>query len=370
VRVVYVCTLDAGGPLMHMRQLAADVALAGGDVALICADEETPGLLAGSGIDASVVRMGHKFDVAGGAKAWPLLQGADVVHTHDRRAGWLVRPQARARGIPVVHTMHGLPEEINHSLGRGALIVAPGVSRARVAWLLRGYLRLEALLALTGAVVAPSDAMARFLIEYGVPRGRVQVIPYGMDVRRDEPTAPNDPPVIGTVTRLEYWKGVDVLVEACGLVRRPFRLEVFGSGAESGRLERRARDLGIDATFHGFVVDGLREEIERFDIFALPSRGENLPISILEAMGAALPVVASRVGGIPEEVDDGRTGILVEPDDVAELAAALTRLIDDVDLRLELGRQAPLRLRERFDNEDVARQALALYERVAARRAA
>lgn len=366
MRVVYVSTLDAGGPLTHMRQLAADVARTGADVRAICADARSVELLEASGIEAAVVPMRHKLDLRGAAKAGPMLRGADVVHTHDRRAGWLVRPYARARGIPVVHSMHGLPEEINQSLGRDRLIVAPGATRARIAWLLHGYLRIEALLALTGAVVAPSRAMAAFLVEHGLPRGRVHVIPYGMDVRRDEPPPAHEPPIVGTVTKLEHWKGVDVLVEACGRASHPFRLEIFGDGSEREQLEARARELGIDAVFHG-MVDDVRDRIEGLDVFVLPSRGENLPVSILEAMGAALPVIGSRVGGIPEEVEDGRTGILVEPGDVDELSAAIDRLVGDAGLRLEYARRAPMRLRELFDNEGIAQKALALYERLIAR---
>lgn len=369
MRVVYVSTLVAGGPLTHMRQLALDVAREGADVSAICVDQATVELFSAAGIDATVVSMRHKLDLAGAAGAGPLLRGADVVHTHDRRAGWLVRPQARFRGIPVVHTMHGLPEEINHSLGRDRLVVAPGVSRTRVVWLLQGYLRIEALLALTGAVVAPSRAMAQFLVAHGVPHSRVHVIPYGMDVRREEPSARNEPPVVGTVTKLEHWKGVDVLVEACGLVRHPFRLEIFGDGSERAQLQARARELGIDATFHGVVTDA-RDRLESLDIFVLPSRGENLPVSILEAMAAALPVVATRVGGVPEQVGDGATGILVEPGDAAALASALDTLLGDPELRLALGRRAPQRLRERFDNTRAAEQALELYERTSFRRAA
>ena len=369
MRIVYVSTLAAGGPLSHMRQLASDVARAGAEVSAICVDQQTVDILADAGVEATIVPMRHKFDLAGAAAAGRLMRGADVLHTQDRRAGWLVRPHARARGIPVVHTMHGLPEEINHSLGRDRLVVAPGVSRARVAWLLHGYLRLEAALALTGAVVCPSEAMARFLVDHGLPRGRIQVIPLGMDVRRVEPTAPNDPPVVGTVTKLEYWKGVDVLVEACALVQRPLRLEVFGDGSMRVELEKRARELHVDAIFHGFVSN-VREEIERLDVFALASRGENLPVSILEAMGAALPVVATRVGGIPEEVDDGVTGLLVEPGDPREFAAALDAVLGDPGRRLEMGRRAPVRLRRLFDNARVAELSLELYERTTARRRA
>jgi glycosyltransferase involved in cell wall biosynthesis len=155
-----------------------------------------------------------------------------------------------------------------------------------------------------------------------------------------------------------------VLIEACGLVNVPFRLEVFGDGSERGQLERRAKELGVDATFHGNVSD-VRDRIEHLDLFVLPSRGENLPVSILEAMAAALPVVATRVGGIPEEVDDARTGRVVEPGDPNELAEALEGLLADAGLRREYALRAPQRIRELFDNAGVARKALDLYERLA-----
>lgn len=363
MRIVYVSTLDAGGPLVQMRELALQVARSGADVRAICAHGPTAELLASHGIDADVVRMRDKFDVRGAARSFPLLRGADVVHTHDRRAGWLVRPQARARGIPVVHTIHGLPEEINHSLGRERLIVAPGVGRARVAWLLHGYLRIEALLARMGAVVAPSHAMARFLAAHGMPRDRLHVIPHGIDVRRDEPPPAGDPHVIASVTKLEHWKGVDVLVEAAARSDRPFRLELYGDGTERTALQRRAAELGVDVGFNGVVGD-VRDRLERADVFVLPSRGENLPLSILEAMAAALPVVASRVGGIPELVEDGVTGTLVEPDDPDGLARALAALLADDDARRAKGRSGAARARALFGNDRMTSSFVTLYERL------
>jgi glycosyltransferase involved in cell wall biosynthesis len=362
VRVVYVSTLEAGGPLVQMRELALGVAASGVEVRAICAHEQTAEMLAASGVKTDIVRMRDKFDVRGAARSFPLLRGADVVHTHDRRAGWLVRPQASARRIPVLHTMHGLPEEINHSLGRNELVVAPGVGRLRVAWLLHGYLRIEALLARTGAVVAPSRAMADFLVAHGIPQSRVRVIPHGIDVRRDEPPRAGDPPVVACVTRLEHWKGVDVLVEAAARVGRPFRLEIYGDGSERGQLHRRAEELGVDVVFNGAVED-VRIRLEQADVFVLPSRGENLPLSILEAMAAALPVVASRVGGIPELVEDGVTGVLVEPGDADALARGLRDLLEDDERRREQGRQGSGRARERFGSERMIASFVDLYDR-------
>ena len=365
MHVVYASTLDAGGPLVQMRELALAMNATGIRVSAICADEPTARLLEDAGIEAAVVRMRDKYDVRGGAAAWPLLRGADIVHTHDRRAGLLVRMQAAARRIPVVHTMHGLPEEINHSLGRGRLIVAPGVGRARVAWLLHGYLRLEAVLARTGAVVAPSQAMADFLARWGMPRSRLHVIPHGIDVRRDDPGPAREPPVVGSVTKLEHWKGVDTLVEACALVQHRFRLELVGEGSERERLQARTEALGVDAVFRG-AVDDVRDRLETFDVFVLPSRGENLPLSILEAMSAALPVVATRVGGIPEEVEDGVTGMLVEPGEPQQLADALDAMLADEQVRREYGVQGADRARRLFTTAKMVERFADLYATVAA----
>lgn len=359
MRVVYVSTLRGGGPVSHLLDLAPAVAAAGADVAVVCASDDVAAAFAARGIATAVAPLEHKLDVARAARLRGLLRGADVVHTQDRRAGLLARTQAPLAGAAVVHTLHGLPEEIAASVGRGRIVVAPGVTRTRVAWLLHGYLRIEALLARLGAVVTVSHAMADFLVEHGLPRGRVHVIPSGIDVRRREPPPPHDPPRIGTTTNLEYWKGVDVLLDACALLERPYRLEVFGDGSQRGELEAQARRLGVAATFHGRVGD-VRDRLEELDVFVLPSRAENLPIAILEAMAAALPVVATRVGGVRELVE----AELVEPDDPHALARALDALLADAERRRELGAANAARAAADFAPDAVARRTIELYERL------
>ena len=96
----------------------------------------------------------------------------------------------------------------------------------------------------------------------------------------------------------------------------------------------------------------------------LPSRGENLPIAILEAMAAALPVVATRVGGVPEVVVDGETGLLVEPEDAAGLAEALDRVASDEAFRQRLGQAGATRIVEHFDARSMARQMVELYRKL------
>src|SRR5207249_9588899 len=120
------------------------------------------------------------------------LAGHDIVHTHDRRAGLLARPAARLRGARVVHTYHGLPEEIAARVGQPDAPSPPGVSALRRAWLEHGYLRIEAVLALCGTVVVPSRAFAGFLVSRGLPARRVRVLPSGIDLRRRDPGLPRE----------------------------------------------------------------------------------------------------------------------------------------------------------------------------------
>lgn len=362
MRVVYVSTLLAGGPVSHLRTLVPNVLRCGAEVHVVCADERIAGMFAGTGATTSVAPMRHKLDLAGALRSWHQLEG-DVVHTHDRRAGLFGRSLARLRGVNVVHTLHGLPEEIAVHVGRSAAPDPPGLSRARRAWLLHGYLRLEAVLAALGTVVTPSRAMADFLIRRGLPDSRVRVIPSGIDVLRYEPHQPRNPFVVGTITNLEYWKGVDVLIAAVGKVGVPLRLEVFGDGTCAEALRRQASSLGVQATFHGAVPDA-RDRITELDAFVLPSRAENLPIVILEAMASAVPVVATRVGGVPELVVDGESGLLVEPDDSSGMARAIELLAANPALRASLAREGARRAEEHFDPARLSRLMVELYHEI------
>jgi glycosyltransferase involved in cell wall biosynthesis len=363
MKVVYVSTIPRGGPVSHLEYLLPHVAARGVEVRLVCATKSVADSFRRLGVEATVHPLRHKLDLEGARRLGPLLD-ADVVHTHDRRGGLLVRPQARLRGAAAVHTMHGVPEAIAVGLGRDSLIPPPDVSRAQFAWLLHGYMRLESALARLGQVVVPSEAMARFLAQRGLARGRVRVIRSGIDVRRQEASTTAGPVTIGTAANLEYWKGVDVLLDACA-ARDSMRIEIYGDGTDRPALERQAAALELDAGFHGFV-DDLRQRLERLDIFVLPSRGDNFPIAVLEAMASAVPVVATRVGGVPELVVDGETGLLVDPDDPKELGDSIERLAGDAELRRRLGRNAAKRIADEFDPTDTAARFVALYEELLA----
>ncbi len=350
--------------MSHLRGLAAAVKAAGADVAVLCGTEAVAERFRADGIEAATVPMHHKLDLAAAVRVSERVRGADVVHTHDRRAGLLARPPARSRGCAVAHTFHGLPQAIGVGVGREGTHAAG--TRVERLWQREGYLRIEAMLARLGVVVTPSRALAAFLATHGLPATRIRIVPSGIDVRRREPAEAHEPFTIGTAAPLHRWKGIDVLIEAYGRLGRPARLEIFGDGEERAGLEDLARALGVDAVFHGWV-DDVRGRLEALDLFVLPSLAENLPMSILEAMAGAVPVVATRVGGVTEVVRDGTTGLVVEPADVEGLAAAIRRVIDDGELRTTLGRNGASCVATSFNPSALAERMLCVYEELLCR---
>jgi glycosyltransferase involved in cell wall biosynthesis len=363
MKVVCVSSLAAGGPVTHMRDLLPRLVDAGVQVRVVCQTATVAEMFADVGIPADVSPLRGKWDLAGLARMRPLLSGADIVHTHDRRAWLLVGPLARALGMRLVHTYHGVPELLASLVGQDQPTARPSGSRVRASWLLSGHLRIEAWLARLGTVVVPSEAMARFLVQHGFPVTRLRVLHSRIDPRRCEPGPAHRPLAVGTAAVLAPHKGIDVLVSACARVTVPAHLHIYGDGELRAPLEAQALRLGVDATFHGWVGD-LRDRLEDLDLFVLPSRGENLPISILEAMAAALPVVATRVGGVPELVVDGETGLLVDPDNVESLGGALNALAGDPERRSLFGRRAALRISQHYDAAAAGTAMLDVYRRL------
>jgi glycosyltransferase involved in cell wall biosynthesis len=364
MKVTFVSTLERGGPVSHLRGLVPFVVQLGVDVTVVCASRSLATSFESLGARARIVHIRHKADLLGALELWPELASTDVVHTHDRRAGLFGRSLGRARHARVVHTIHGLPEEIATQVGRSnpwnGLHATP---RWRRAWYEHGYLRIESSLASLGPVITPSHAMARYLGRRGFPDRRLLVLSSGIEVRRDSPHQMGTPPRIGTAVNLEWWKGVDVLLRACARLRTPFQLELYGDGTDRPALERLARQLGVNATFHGHV-DDVADRLADLDLFVLPSRAENFPIALLEAMAWALPVVVTRVGGVPEMVVDRESGLVVRPDDEQELAEAIRHIVENPEAARSLGRAAAQRARDRFDPATAGRQMVEVYERL------
>ncbi len=228
------------------------------------------------------------------------------------------------------------------------------------------------------AVYAVSEDVKRHLAAEGVPARRVTVILNGIDPG----SAPNetvrasarvrlglrpDEVVVGTAARLDPVKDLNTLLRAVAAVNRgrKMRLVVFGDGEERQALEQltTALDLAGRVCFAGYRSD-VRELLPALDIYANSSISEGVSLTILEAMAAALPVVATRVGGTPEVMKEG-VGILVTAGDPFGLGAALRSLADCPALRKRFGEAARRRVVEAFSIDRMVADYLAVYTRLA-----
>jgi glycosyltransferase involved in cell wall biosynthesis/O-antigen/teichoic acid export membrane protein len=201
------------------------------------------------------------------------------------------------------------------------------------------------------AHVAVGDSSARDIEHLiGLPEGSLLTIPNGVpdDARTIRDSSPSETPVIGMISRIDGQKGVELLVQA--LTSLPGTVAVVvGEGPALAEVRQLAERLGVSERLQtpGFELDA-RLRLRDFDIFVLPSRMEALPLSILEAMLARLPVVASDVGSVSEAVLEGETGLLFPSGDLSALVAALGRLLSDSALRARMGGRAREVALERF----------------------
>jgi glycosyltransferase involved in cell wall biosynthesis len=202
-----------------------------------------------------------------------------------------------------------------------------------------------------------------------------QVVYHG--VRIPEPNHPRQRPidrriVLGVAGRLVPIKGVGCLLRALATLRHPFthvQLEIAGAGPEEEALRHEAAALGVgdSVTFLGWQRD-VWPLVGRWDVFVQPSLDEGFGMAALEAMAAGLPVVGTSVGGLPELIDDGRTGYVVPPSDATALAGRLRELLVDPERRREMGTAGRRRVRERFSAERMAGDIGGIYDQLLAAR--
>jgi glycosyltransferase involved in cell wall biosynthesis len=197
----------------------------------------------------------------------------------------------------------------------------------------------------------------------GLPHGTVRTIHNGVPDEQARPRPrPRSGPIIGAIGRLEYQKGFDILIRALAVIEGA-SLVLVGEGSERGPLERLAARVGVaDRVVWEGWNDDARSYFGSFDLFALPSRFEGLPLAMLEALLARSAVVAAEVGDVAEAIRDGETGLLVPPEDPDALAGALRCLLEDEELRRRLGEQGRRLVLERFTAAHMTRAFESLYD--------
>lgn len=273
-----------------------------------------------------------------------------LVHTHGQRPDILHAGLARRQGIPTVTTIHGSSR--------------PAWERDRYGWLHNRLLRRF------DAVIPVAGSLVPGLLEAGVRQDRIHVVPNARDDRlRPLPRTEarrvlgltGEAFVLGWIGRLIPIKGPDIFMEALALLGDvQFSVSIVGDGPELPRLRTMADRAGIQdrIRFHG-RVDGAGRVMAAFDAFVLSSRSEGSPMVLFEAMAAGVPIVAARVGGVPDTVSD-EEAVLVTPEDPAELAA---RLRDVVQGKLDLETRAA-RASQRLEADFGMDQWLARHEEI------
>ncbi len=310
------------------------------------------------GIDVRTHQINSSLDISAIAFIRRLIkkESVDIVNTHSGKDSWVSSISARLlwERPAIVRTRHlALPvkNRVTYSL-------------------------------LPDKIVTVSEYVRQYLIkEKGISPEKIIAIHTGVDVKqegresrvesrkingiREELGISKETPLIGTVAILRKKKGHYILIEAARIILKDIPDIIFifiGDGPQRKNLLRLIDKYGLNNRVR---LLGLRNDVHallrEMDVFVLPSFEEALGTSVLEAMAASIPVVATNVGGIPEAVIDGVTGILVSPGDADALADAIKRLIQDKSMARRMGEQGRQRVEEHFSVEKMVEGMYDLY---------
>jgi glycosyltransferase involved in cell wall biosynthesis len=316
------------------------------------------GELRGGGMGVHCLDGGRGISWMGRLRRLVMRNRIDLVHAHSPYPAVVARAILARGGARLVYTEHNVWESY-HPITRAANMLTFGQN--------------DHVFAVSREVLA-SIRFPAFLRPRRLPP--TETLYYGLDPAavagwgspagvREELGVPAGAPTVCMVGNFRPDKGHGYLLEAVVQVRRSFpevRFVLVGLGPREKEIRGRSRRMGLDSTV---VFAGFREDAPRIaaacDVFVLPSLREGLPVALLEAMTLGRPLVATRVGGVPEVVEDGRQGILVPPAQPAALARALVSLLGDPSLRQRLGAAARERAAE-FDIRRSVRRMEDVYE--------
>ncbi len=282
----------------------------------------------------------------------------DVFHSNSSKMGGIGNLAARLAGVKkIIFTSHGWAFNEPRPWWQKIIIKS-------LTWLT---------ILLSHKTICVSDKTKKDISGWPFIKNKLIVIRNGIEkfellprneARRALGIHENDTLVVGTLSELHPVKGLDVLLEAFGKFSRKNDgiLVIIGDGEIRENLEDFVEHLGIGnrITFTGYLPDAKRY-LMAFDIFCLPSRSEALPYALLEAGLSARPIIATKVGGIPEVIENGLSGALVEPNDSETLFSTLILLSNDSELRKRLGTALKETVEQKFSLEQMFKKTVALY---------
>jgi glycosyltransferase involved in cell wall biosynthesis len=356
MRLAYVITRGdgAGGAQVHVRDVAMAMQAAGHEVVVVCGGDQffertAPSLPVRA---TSTLRrpIAPLEDLRAVGEVARILRGfrPDLVSTHSVKAGVVGRLAARHLGIPAVHTLHGAS-------------FAPGIpaSRRRMA---RAAERLLA--PSTRQCIAVSDYDATLARTAGM--SNIMRIHNGVpDVVERARPGTSGPVRLSMVARFAPQKDHETLLHALEELREPWQLDLIGTGPRFAQVRGLIDQLGLSdrVATPGEQTD-IPERLGRSHLFVLSAHWEGLPRSILEAMRAGLPVVASDVGGVAEAVQHGVTGLVVPPRDPGLLGRAIGDLVRQPETRAQMGANGRRVYELHFGLDRCVTETEAVYRRV------
>jgi len=287
-----------------------------------------------------------------------------IVHTHNSKAGFLGRLAAKLTGVPVIiHTVHGFAFHDQEPVWRQSLF--RNLERLASYW--------------CDKIIFISQPLIDWALEEKIVWDKKLVKIYsGIELDQFHPVTRDEKnrikkkwkirqkdTVIGVVSKLWEGKGHAVLIEAFKELQKELkdiRLVIVGEGYLYDRLENLVHRYGLSNSvlFTGFQMD-VSEIIATFDVAVLPSFFEGMGRVLLEAMAMEKPVIGSRVGGIPDLVEDGVNGFLVRPGDVRDLVSTLKKIISDKKLARKMGKEGRKRMSEQFSADVMVRSIEKVY---------
>jgi len=343
--------------------LALQLVGEGFDVSFVCLkDGVFAARRASRGAPLYSMPMRSRFDIGLARRVATLIRRERfaLVHTHTPRAALVGRLASWLAGVPMVHHVH-----------------SPAESDTEARWrnVRNSFVEKLSLLGVR-KLIPVSASLERYLRARGYKSDRIAQVANGVpgrpETRREY--RPGEELTVGTVALFRPRKGIEVLLRAiarlhdAGMAVSLHAVGPFETPAYEAEVRAETERLGLsDAVRWTGFTDDVTAEFAHMHVFALPSLfGEGMPMVVLEAMAAGLPIVSTRVEGIPEVVRDGREGLLCEPDDATGLAAALQRFIDGhVDARA-LGRAGRDRHRKHFSDAAMAAGVATVYREVLA----
>ena len=334
--------------------------------------DQVPSDVTVTSLDSVVRELSPKSDWVAYRQVRKFLrkESFDILHLHTSKAGVLGSMAGRGAGIPnILYTPHG------HIFHKDAAI--PGFTELSPLKRQILYRVRKRAYKCCHRLVALSDQDLREQVELGLaPKEQFDVIMNGIDVESFSQgdgdgvrkAFPQFRRFIGSVGRLSREKGHDILLDAFAEVAKEDRevgLFLIGSGSEEDALRDQANRLEISdrVLFTGNLPD-VRAHLHAIDLFLLPSRYESQGLAAMEAMSASVPVIASRVGGVPGIIEDGVTGKLFEPGNEKELAQSISNLLRDDSERDRLARNSVLHAQKSFSIDRMVLEYEQLYDRV------